>query len=72
MTRTLPISAKPGSAFAAALLAVTEFLAFVTLVMATDSTAGLSRIAITLGICLARTAARNLGIQSLVFSGRPT
>ena len=72
MTRTMPISAKPGSAFAAALLAVTEFMAFVTFVMATDSSSGLSRIAITLAICLARTAARNLGIQSFALSGRPT
>jgi len=68
----MPISAKPGSAFAAALLAVTEFMAFVTFVMATDSSSGLSRIAITLAICLARTAARNLGIQGFALSGRPT
>jgi hypothetical protein len=68
----MPISAKPGSAFAAALLAVTEFLAFVTFVMATDSSSGLSRIAITLAICLARTAARNLGFHGLALSGRTT
>ena len=72
MTRTMPISAKPGSAFATALLAVTEFLAFVTFVMATDSSSGLSRIAITLAICLARIAARNLGFRSFALSGRPT
>jgi len=68
----MPISAKPGSAFATAVLAVTEFLAFVTFVMATDSSSGLSRIAITLAICFARTAARNLGIRAIALSGRPT
>jgi len=68
----MPISAKPGSAFAAALLAVTEFMAFVTFVMATDSSSGLSRIAITLAICLARIAACNLGFRSFALSGRPS
>ena len=72
MTRSLLLPAKPGSTVAAIGLAVTEFLAFVTFTLAADSGSGMSRAAITLLVCIARAAARNLGLATLTLSRSPT
>jgi hypothetical protein len=71
MTRRLPLPAKPGSTLTTVGLAVAEFLAFIAVATAVDSGSGMSRITITLLVCVARAAARRLGLPSFTLSGRP-